>query len=102
MSVNLVFMQVPLVGEVAGALQATPEAQQVLTQQAAQEAHKLAQSQVQKLDAKEGAKAVNPDGSQGHAGGSPHGRRQRRQKEEPRDEKKSADIWAGNIINKRV
>ncbi len=102
MSVNLVFMQMPLVGEVAGALQATPEAQQVLTQQAAHEAHKLEQSQVQKLDAKEGTKAVNPDGSRGNAGGSPHKRRERRGKEDSQDEKKTVDIWAGHIINKRV
>ncbi len=103
MSINLVFMQIPLVGEISGAMQGHPEAQQTVAREHAQETLKNEQSQVQKLERQDASQEVQPDGKQ--AGGQHHGggrgrQRKRPPEESPPDTKESP--WAGNIVNRRV
>ncbi len=104
MSINLVFMQMPVVGELAGAMQAQPQVQQAIARQQAQETLKLEQGQVPEVEKQDETKSVNPDG---HQGSEADPRRRRRRK--PRDPEQqeqtleaSENPWAGNIVNKRV
>ena len=102
MSVNLIFAQIPLVGEVTGAMQATPELQQTIAQQMAQETHKKEQSQVQKTDEQEGAKGVNPDANRDQGANHQANKRKRQAAQETEEAKEVKDPWAGNIINVRI
>jgi len=105
MSINLVFMQIPLVGEVAGAMQAQPEAQQAYAREHTKELRQREQNQVQKSEKQDPPKGVNPDGSQGEARQHPRGRRRRREEQELVEERPLVtkdNPWAGHLLNKRV
>lgn len=108
MSINLVFMQIPLVGEISGALQGQPEAQQAYAQEHAKEIQQREQEQIQKTEKQDASKSVDPDGRQGAA--QDHPRRQaRKRRQEPEQELVEErplgtkdNPWAGHLLNKRV
>ena len=106
MSINLVFMQIPLVGEISGAMQAQPEAQQAFAREHTREVQKREQSQVQKPEKQESATGVNPDGQQG--GQQQHPRHHRRKQQEAQEMVEERPLgtkdnpWAGHLLNKRI
>lgn len=99
-------MQIPLVGEISGAMQAQPEAHQALAREHTRELQKREQSQVQKLDKQDAAKGVNPDGQQGGQQQHPRQRRRRQQEEQELVEERPLGTkdnpWAGHLLNKRI
>lgn len=103
MSINLVLNQVPLVGEVAGALQSRPEVQQTTMAAHAADMGKEAKDQVQKTDEQEGAKAIREETREGASQGRGD-QGERRKKKHPEDpesptEPHTASVWAGNIVD---
>lgn len=106
MSINLVFMQIPLVGEVAGAMQAQPEAQQAYAREHTREVQKRENQQVQKTEKQDPSREVNPDGSQGDQQQLPRRRARRaipaQEMVEDRPLTTKDNPWAGHLLNKRV
>ena len=105
MSINLVFMQIPLVGELSGAMQAQPEAQQAYAREHTRQVQKREQEQVQKPEKQDGANSVHPDGQQAGARQHPRRRSRRHHEQELVEERPliAKDTpWAGHVLNKRV
>ncbi len=104
MSINLLFSQIPLVGEISGTMQATPEVQQSIMNQAAAEVTGLQREQIQKSEKQDGANAVDEHGS---GGGRPKPQKdaQNRKKqaaEETEEKPLSKTPFTGNLINRRI
>jgi hypothetical protein len=102
--INLLFQQVPLVGQVAGAEMAAPEAQAAASSHMAFEALRKQREQVQETTKSENLKA---DFDASSHGGDAHQqmRRRRRKPPEPEDEPtedQGKTPWSGNIINRNI
>lgn len=106
MSINLVLMQVPLVGEITGAIQGHPEAMQAYAGEHAKEVQKKQQSQVQKVQKEDKSRGVNPDGGGQGQQAAPRRQRQGRVVQEEEQEERPLttkdDPWSGHILNKRI
>ncbi len=105
MSINLLFTQIPLVGEISGAMQAAPDVQQSIMNQAANDVSGQQREQVQKNEKQDGANAVDARGSGGgaQARNKKDGKRRRKQPAEEETEQALAKTpFMGNLINRRI
>ncbi|TVM17147.1 hypothetical protein DPQ33_10165 [Oceanidesulfovibrio indonesiensis] len=100
--ISLLFQQMPLVGQVAGAEMSAPEAQAAAASHMAFEALRKQREQVPGADKPENVKADFEAGA--HGGGARHGTRRRRKKPEPEEpaEDQGKTPWSGNIINRNI
>ncbi len=105
MSINLLFTQIPLVGEISGAMQAAPEVQQSIMNQAANEVSGQQREQVQKNEKQDGADVVDAHGGGGGAQAETEQERKRRKKQPAKEEAEEAlakTPFMGNLINTRI
>ncbi|MFW5733717.1 MAG: hypothetical protein ACOCWR_01525 [Oceanidesulfovibrio sp.] len=99
--ISLLFQQVPLVGQVAGAEMAAPEAQAAAASHMAFEALRKQREQVPGAEKSENVKA---DFDAGSRGGGRYAMRRRKKKQQPEEpaEDQGKTPWSGNIINRSI
>lgn len=99
--ISLLFQQVPLVGQIAGAEMAAPEAQAAAASHLAFETLRKQREQVPGAEKPETVKA---DFDAGTRGGAQHGMHRRKKKPEPEEpaEDQGKTPWSGNIINRNI
>ena len=100
--ISLLFQQVPLVGQVAGAEMAAPEAQAAAASHMAFETLRKQREQVPEAERSENVKADFDAGTRGGGGRHPGRRRRKKQEAEQPDEDQGKTPWSGNIINRNI
>ncbi len=101
LQINLLFTQIPIVGEIAGVEAARPEAQQAAAQHLAAEELAKQRDKVQETDKKEPSRAVSDrETGQGGQGGHPRKRPQTKDQEAPPGKHSAASSpWQGNLVD---
>lgn len=100
LQINLLFTQIPVVGELAGVEAARPETQQAMAQAVATEELAKQRDKVQETDKKEPSRAIS-DREAGQ-GGRHSQRREAKAKakeEQPRQHGPANTPWQGNLVD---
>lgn len=99
--ISLLFQQLPLVGQIAGAEMAAPEAQAAASSHMAYEALRKQREQVPETEKSENVKANFDAGKRGGGSHRSARRKKKNEQEEPAEDQGKTP-WSGNIVNRSI